>query len=162
MNYTDLPKEPLIFTDCSIVFSLSIPLISALIFIISFLPLSGVSNLQPTGHMCPRMAMKAAWHKIVNLLKTLWDIFLWLCVAIFFKDFFITFRERRREGEREERNINVREIHWSVVSHTPPTGDLAQNPGLCPDWESNQQPFGLQAGAQSTEPHQPGQHVIKI
>ena len=37
----------------------------------------------------------------------------------------------------------------------PPTGDLACNPGLCPDWESNQQPFGLEAGTKSTEPHQP-------
>ena len=35
-------------------------------------------------------------------------------------------------------------------------GDLAHNPGMCPDWESNQQPFGLQACTQSTEPHQPG------
>ena len=26
---------------------------------------------------------------------------------------------------------------------------------MCPDWESNQQPFGLKAGTQSTEPHQP-------
>ena len=43
-----------------------------------------------------------------------------------------------------------------VASHAPPTGDLACNPGLCPDWESNPQPFGLQAGAQSTEPQQPG------
>ena len=25
-----------------------------------------------------------------------------------------------------------------------PTGDLACNPGICPDWESNQQPFGSQ------------------
>ena len=38
----------------------------------------------------------------------------------------------------------------------PPTGDLARNPGICPDWESNQRPFGPQAGAQSTEPHQAG------
>ena len=37
-----------------------------------------------------------------------------------------------------------------------PTGDLACNPGMCPDWESNWQPFGLQAASQSTEPHQPG------
>ena len=37
----------------------------------------------------------------------------------------------------------------------PPTGDLAGSPGMCPDWESNLQPFGLQAGTQSTEPHQP-------
>ena len=31
----------------------------------------------------------------------------------------------------------------------------------CPlDWESNQQPFGSQAGAQSTEPHRPGQNFL--
>ena len=39
-----------------------------------------------------------------------------------------------------------------VASHVPPTGDMAHSP----DWESNQTPFGLQAGALSTEPHQPG------
>ena len=37
-----------------------------------------------------------------------------------------------------------------------PTGDLAHNPGMCPAWESNRQPFGSQAGSQSTELHQPG------
>ena len=37
-----------------------------------------------------------------------------------------------------------------------PAGDLARNPGMCPDWELNQQCFDSQAGAQSTEPHQPG------
>ena len=41
----------------------------------------------------------------------------------------------RKEGERE-RNSSV------VYSHAPPTGDLAYNPGMCPNWESNQQPFG--------------------
>ena len=50
------------------------------------------------------------------------------------------------------------EKHQCVVaSHMPPAGDLAHNPGMCPDWELNQWPFGLQAGTQSTEPHQPGQ-----
>ena len=43
-----------------------------------------------------------------------------------------------------------------VASHTPPTGDLARNTSMCPDWESNRQPFGSQAGVQSIEPHQPG------
>ena len=43
---------------------------------------------------------------------------------------------------------------------TPPTGDLARNPGICPDWESNWRPFGSQAGTQSTEPHQPGQEAL--
>ena len=37
-----------------------------------------------------------------------------------------------------------------------PTGDLACNPGLYSDWESNWQPFGSQAGTQSTVPNQPG------
>ena len=45
--------------------------------------LPGVSNLRPTGCMQPRMAMSAAQHKIVNLLKTLWDFFLWLHVPIY-------------------------------------------------------------------------------
>ena len=29
-----------------------------------------------------------------------------------------------------------------VVSHLPPTGDLACKPRTCPDWESNGQHFG--------------------
>ena len=43
-----------------------------------------------------------------------------------------------------------------VDSHTPPAGDLAHNPGMCADMELNQRPFESLAGAQSTEPHQPG------
>ena len=43
-----------------------------------------------------------------------------------------------------------------VASGVPPAGDLACNPGMCPDGESNRRPFGLQVGAQSTEPQQPG------
>ena len=37
-------------------------------------------------------------------------------------------------------------LHW----------EPGHNPGMCPDWESNWRPFGVQAGAQSTKPHQPG------
>ena len=59
-----------------------------------------------------------------------------VCVCFVFKILFI-FREREREGERE-RNIDVREIHWLAASHTPPAGDLAHNPDMCPDWESSQ------------------------
>ena len=44
-----------------------------------------------------------------------------------------------------------------VASHVPPTGDLAHNPGMCPDWELNQQPFCSQARTQPTESYQPGQ-----
>ena len=67
------------------------------------------------------------------------------------KIFKFMFRERGREGER------VGEKHqWVVASCSPPTGDLACNPGMCPEWGSNWRPFDLQAGAQPTEPHQPG------
>ena len=61
----------------------------------------------------------------------------------FLKRFYLSvFRERGREGEREG------EKHQCVVaSHTFPTGGLARNPGMGPDWESNWRPFGLQAGA---------------
>ena len=46
------------------------------------------------------------------------------------------------------------------LSH--PRQNLAHNPGMCPDWELNQQPFGSQASAQSTEPHQPRQPCLLI
>ena len=42
-----------------------------------------------------------------------------------------------REKERQK-NSNGREKHQLVASHTPPTGDLAHNPGMCPDQEPNQ------------------------
>ena len=42
------------------------------------------------------------------------------------------------------------------ASHAPRTGDLVCNPGMCPNWELNWGPFGLQARTQSTEPHQQG------
>ena len=72
-------------------------------------------------------------------------------------DFIYLFLDRGREGEREE------EKHQCVVAFcSPPTGDLACNPGMYPDWELNQHPFGSQAGAQSTEPHWPGLLYIYI
>ena len=69
-----------------------------------------------------------------------------------FKDFIYIYilqkgREREREGEKHQ---------CVVASHAPPTGKLACNPGMCPDWELNWQPLDSQAGTQSTEPHQPG------
>ena len=60
-------------------------------------------------------------------------------------------------GEREG------EKHQCVVaSHAPLTGDLASNPGMCPDWEWNQWPFGSETGTQSTEPHQPGLFEVEF
>ena len=57
------------------------------------------------------------------------------------------------EGERE-RNISV----WLPLAR-PILGNLALNPGMCADWESNQPPFDLQTSIQSTEPHQSGQNL---
>ena len=72
-----------------------------------------------------------------------------------FKDFIYLFLEKRegREGEKHQR---------VVASRAPPTGDLACNPGMCPDQVSNLRPLGSQAGAQSTEPHQPGLNNNRI
>ena len=52
--------------------------------------------------------------------------------------------------KERERNINV----WLTLMHL--IEDLAHNPGMCPDWESNQRPFGSQTLTQSPEPQQPG------
>ena len=55
----------------------------------------------------------------------------------FFKKRFYLFIFREGKGRREG------EKHQCVVaSCAPPTGDLACNPGMCPDWESNWWPFG--------------------
>ena len=73
----------------------------------------------------------------------------------FFKRFYLFIFRERREGERK-----VEKHQCMVTSNTRPTGDLAHNPGMCPDWELNLWPFRSQAGTQSTDPHQPGQLLI--
>ena len=53
-----------------------------------------------------------------------------------YSDFFFFFTERRREGERQgEKHPSV------VVSHPSPTGNLACNLGMCPNWELNCDPL---------------------
>ena len=66
-----------------------------------------------------------------------------------FKRFYLfIFRERGTEGEREG------EKHQCVVaSRLPPAEDLVRNPGMCPDWESNQQLFGSQAHTTPARAH---------
>ena len=61
---------------------------------------------------------------------------------------FIIFLDRGEGREKEsKRNIDV----LLPLTH-PLLGIWPHNPGMCPDWELNL----LQAGIQSTEPHQPG------
>ena len=69
---------------------------------------------------------------------------------LFFKRFYLfIFLER---GDKEGQKHRYR-----VAARTPATGDLAHNPDMCPDWESNWQPYGPQANTQRTEPYQSGQ-----
>ena len=74
--------------------------------------------------------------------------------CISFKDFTYLCLHRG-EGRERGRETSV----CGCLSWTP-TGDLACNPGMCPDWESNWRPFGSQAGTQSPEPPQPGLHIL--
>ena len=64
------------------------------------------------------------------------------------------FLERGREGESEGEKYQCvkekRKITW-LPPTCPQLGELANNPGMCPDQESNQRPFDLQVSAQSTE-----------
>ena len=51
----------------------------------------------------------------------------------FFKIIYLfIFREKGGVGEREGEKHQC-----EVASHVPPSGDLACNPGMCPDWQSN-------------------------
>ena len=78
----------------------------------------------------------------------------WLKVGPFFKNILIYLFSEKGEGKEKEGQKH----HRMVTSHAPPTRDLAHNPGMSPDWESNQL-FGSQASSQSTEPHQPWRHL---
>ena len=75
----------------------------------------------------------------------------------FFKDFNYLFLERRA-GRTKERKTSTMERN-KLVPLAPPTGDLDHNSDGYPDRELNWQPFGSPAGAQSTEPHQPGLYI---
>ena len=55
-------------------------------------------------------------------------MFLFKVFAIFKRYYLFIFRERGREGEKH---------HCVVAYHVAPTGDLAHNLGMCPDWELN-------------------------
>ena len=53
-----------------------------------------------------------------------------VCHKLFLKRFYLFLREGKGgiEGEKHQ---------CVVASHVPPTGDLACNPDMCPDSESN-------------------------
>ena len=47
-------------------------------------------------------------------------------------DVVLIFRDLKGGGKRDRENY-----HCVVASHIAPTGDLAHNQVMCPDWESN-------------------------
>ena len=55
---------------------------------------------------------------------------------LFLRFYLFIFRERGKEEKKG------RETSMGCLSQAP-NGDLACNPGMCPDWESNWQFFGL-------------------
>ena len=88
------------------------------------LPFVKILSLTTGNCSFPTLTVKARSHRY-------WNILLFI-----FKEFIYLFLERREEREIE------REKHQCVVaSHAPSTGDLAHNPGICPDWESNRWPL---------------------
>ena len=76
--------------------------------------------------------------------------------SFFLRFYLLIFRERGREGARGGDIID-----WLSLAHPQPR-DLACNPGMCSDWESNQRLFDLQDDVQPTEPYQSGLHALCI
>ena len=85
--------------------------------------------LSPTAERQPPLrqrSLEGQWARSVHAQLFLWLLLLFLRVFIF----------REGKGEREG------EKHQCVVaSCMPPTGDLACNQGMCPDWELNWRPL---------------------
>ena len=85
---------------------------------------------------------------MTNLYVCLFKLFaIALCRPLFKRFYLFIFRERGGGEKERERNID-----WLPLIGAPP-GDKTQNPGICPDRESNWQPFALRDNAQPTEPH---------
>ena len=84
------------------------------------------------------------------------DVFISYTRVYFLKYFIYLFLERG-EGREKERERNIDHL---IASCIPPTGDLACNPGMCPDWDLNLWPFGLWDNTQPTELYQSGQQVF--
>ena len=107
-----------------------------------------------SGQHCKLLTLRGYRHQLgqlpqLEMLHVCWQTSLLGKFSNFLKNLFLfIFRQRGREGEREGKK------HRLVASRTSPTEDLACNPGMCPDWESNCQPFSLQAGSHSTERQQ--------
>ena len=73
---------------------------------------------------------------ILKIVVTFSNCYCWYIGKFFLRFYLFIFRERGREGEREEEKYPcVRNTSLGCLLHSP---DLARNPGMCPDRESNQ------------------------
>ena len=78
---------------------------------------AGVSNLWPMGCMQLRMAMNVAQHKIVNLLKTLWDFSVIMCCNVFNAWSMTTlFLPEMQKGWTPLNTVPRALIHWNQPS----------------------------------------------
>ena len=68
--------------------------------------------------------------------------------------FIYLFILERREGREKKEHQCV------VASRVSPTGDLAHNPDLCPEKESNQRSLARRPALNPLKPHQPGQYCV--
>ena len=76
-----------------------------------------------------------------------------MLLTLLFKRFYLfIFQREGKGGRKRERETSM----CGCLSHAPPHWGPGPQPRHVPNWESNQRPFGSQAGTQSTEPHQPG------
>ena len=86
-----------------------------------------------------------------------------LKVLLFFLRFYLfVFRERKGERKRERETFVCKRNIDQLPLALPPTRDLACNPDMCLNEESNQQPFGLWDNVQPSGPHQSGLKALLI
>ena len=87
------------------------------------------------------------YYKYFLILVTLslkWNQYLNQIGGALKKRFYLFIFERGEGREKESaRNIDVREKHRLVASHMLPLQGWNCNPGMCPEWKSNLQPFAL-------------------
>ena len=100
---------------------------------------------------------EAGWKVHRNSLYHFWNFCKSESISFFpFKPHPRTYLLILERGEGRWRSISVREKYQFIAFPMCPGGDRTHNLGMCPNWESNLQPFSLQDDAQPTEPHQRG------
>ena len=128
-----------------------------------FISISLVSVSLPAPHLplSPKSVNISSGEDLKKILFGALQTIPILFVCLFLRFYLFIFRERgrgRETGKRVREGEKHRDVRKTSIaaSCAPPVRYLARNPGVRPDWESNQQSFGLQASTQPTEPHQAG------